>query len=270
MIAIKKTGTLLKTNEKGYLISECGSDKLQEPWQGACKDMVRLYQENVGSALHSVYVRGSLPRGRALERISDVDSFAVVREPLSEGDFRWTEKARSELLKKYPFVADFEFHWVPLQPLLTAPGLYSYRFIIKVLSLCLWGKDLGTEIRPFKPDMRLALAFYGNIREVLGEAMAFLKQNPDPKSTQACCTWTMKRLIRTGFALHIAEEKTFTRDLYPAYEIFAQHHPDQAKNMEQALHWAINPEADPKKVLEFLEGFGTWVVEEAEKIFRGL
>lgn len=270
MTAIEKTGSLLKIDEKGFLISECDPGHLQEPWRGACEEMVGLYQENLGAALHSVYVRGSLPRGRALEGISDVDSFAVVREPISEGDFSWTQQARRELLKRYPFVADFEFHWVPLQPLLTAPGLYSYRFIIKVLSLCLWGKDLKSEIRPFKPDMRLALAFYGNIREVLGEAKAFLKQGPDPKSTQACCTWTMKRLIRTGFALHIAEEKTFTRDLYPAYEIFAQHHPDQAKKMEQALNWAINPEGDPNKVLEFLEGFGAWLVEKAENIFRSL
>ena len=63
------------------------------------------------------------------------------------------------------------------------------------------------------------------------------------------------------------KENEYTRDLYPAYKIFSKHYPEKESEIRQTLEWAINPIVDKEKIINFLEGFGMWVVEEDKRIF---
>lgn len=75
----------------------------------------------------------------------------------------------------------------------------------------------------------------------------------------------MKILVRAGLALVIVEENLYTRDLYPAYTLFAKYFPEKEHEMRQALQYAIDPTDNPEEIVEFLNKFGSWMIIQAEK-----
>jgi len=75
----------------------------------------------------------------------------------------------------------------------------------------------------------------------------------------------MKIIVRTGLALVITKENTYTRDLYPAYKMFSKYYPEKESDMRKALEYAITPIIDTNQLLSFLNEYGTWMVSEADK-----
>lgn len=68
-----------------------------------------------------------------------------------------------------------------------------------------------------------------------------------------------------GGALVIVQEQSYTRDLFPAYELFSKHYPKKEKEMRTALWYAINPLSISEEILKFLDHFGNWKETETEK-----
>jgi hypothetical protein len=71
------------------------------------------FVENLGENLYSVYVRGSVARGLAIDGVSDVDTFALVKPSFSSERIRWQKTdfqsdIAESIQKKYDFVADVE------------------------------------------------------------------------------------------------------------------------------------------------------------------
>ncbi|MFD2452951.1 hypothetical protein [Ideonella paludis] len=130
--------------------------------------------------------------------------------------------------------------------------------MIKTQSLCLWGEDLAPSLPGYRPGPALA----AHAHQLQADLQAFQAECPEGDTAEMAqdirewCQWIMKRVVRSGFELTMARERTYTRDLYPCYTAFACHYPERAPQMRQALQWAIAP-ADTKQPLEqFLEDFG--------------
>lgn len=269
MPPIAKIGSFLNTDSEGYLLNECRLEFIREPWKQAVEEIRQAHLKHLPEKIHSLYLRGSLPRGKAIEGISDIDTFAVINTRAGNLDFSWIEPLRKELLQKYPFVSDVEFHFILHQKVLRELGYLSYRFIIKNLSLCLEGEDLAPALPRYKPGLNIAFAFHGNIQEVLSQAKEKIQNSVNDEATRRRCQWVMKRILRTGFSMLMGKEKVYTRDLYPCYEVFSKNYPEQEPQMRQALEWAVNPVSDQEKILEFLNTFGDWVAAEARQYFSG-
>ncbi len=79
MIEIQKHGAVLHTDPDGYLIPDVSLDNIVPPWDEAVDFIKNAYIGHLGESLHSVYIRGSVARGLAVEGISDLDSFALAR-----------------------------------------------------------------------------------------------------------------------------------------------------------------------------------------------
>ena len=78
----------------------------------------------------------------------------------------------------------------------------------------------------------------------------------------------MKRILRTAFELVMEKEESFTRDLYPCYELFSKNYPEKEKEMKEVLFLAINNTDDKEKILEILNGIGIWITEKVENIYN--
>lgn len=267
MATILKKGRFLQTDAEGFLVNEARLENIVPPWKEGVEETKQAYLHHLPGRIHSVYLRGSIPRGEAVQGISDLDTLAVTLPGPEPLDLSWIGPFKSTFLKKYPFVSDVEFQFFPLDSLLNAPSDLTRRFIVKTLSVCLYGEDLSAKIRPFKPDLSVAYAFHGGIQQDVAMALIGFRQVKNPAQIRQGCTWIMKRLLRAGFSLFMTEEKTYTRDLYLCHEVFARHHPERKAEIRQALEWAVNPTEDVAVLSRFLEDFGKWVGRTAQARF---
>lgn len=268
MEKLQEIGSFLDLDKDGFLGKECDLKKLCSPWTEAVSEIVRAYLKHHAKNIHSIYLRGSLPRGLAIEGKSDIDTFALVHGTPKNLDLSWIQAFKSEFLKKFKGAQDLEMHFFPVEPTLNQMGFFSLRFTIKHLSVCLYGEDLGASIPPFKPDLRIAYAFHGMLGEEINQVEKWLKTKRKPEDIRRACQWIMKRIVRTGFAIVIHFEKTYTRDLYYCYEGFSKHYPQKSAEMFQALQLAITPSEDEAFILATLKGIGEWLADEARTVYR--
>lgn len=267
MNKVIKIGRLLKTDKDGFIISESSADKIASPWKEAVEEIKNVYLKHLDDVVHSIYVRGTVSRGEAIEGISDIDTFAVIRKKPGKIDRSWVKDTRKMLEQKFNFSTGVEFGFVTYNELFEDDGLFNNRFTIKTQSACIYGEDLAQTIPPFRADIKTASHFHRNLKKILGNTKKGITNNPDKEDIREWCRWAMKRIIRAGFVLVMDKEQTFTRDLYPSYELFSKHFPDQEPKMKMALDLAINPIDDPNEIANLLDNFGVWMEEQVERKF---
>jgi|GEM_PF-331300 len=264
---IEKRGRFLNIDSEGFFINDCDIKKIRSPWKEAVEAIKQSYLKNLVGIVHSIYIRGSVARGEGIEGVSDIDSLAVVYGNPNSLDLSWVQKSQKSFKERFPFSPYVEFDFVPYESLLREKGYFSRRFIIKVLSTCVYGEDLAAQISKFRPSLNIAFFFHGNINQVLNQAMQKIRDSTQPDQIRAHCAWVMKRILRTGFGLTIEKEQAFTRDLLLCYEIFSKYYPEQESQMRQALEWSVNPTDQKKTILDYLSSFGIWLADEAKKKF---
>lgn len=226
-----------------------------------CREVDRRLRAQWGEALHSVYIRGSLAKGRAVAGYSDLDSFGVLRAGVDEGDSgEWARSLEAEIVQSFPIVAGVEFGIVPLEEIPDSTNIYA--FIVKTEAACLYGESFAERLEPYRitPDIAFQTQWFGRHlalfwREYTDETEA---ERPD------FIVWLMRRFLRLGMKLVMIGEERLTRDLYFCYESFAKHYPEQERSMYRALELVINPEAGPETE-GFIRHFGDWLERESER-----
>jgi uncharacterized protein len=264
-IQVRRIGSYLEVDEHGYLQSRADAATIKGDWRLAVQMLVDAYLETWGKNIHSIYVRGSLAKGLAVEGISDIDSFAVLMpgevQTVSYDEFSvWAEKVEKGVQETFPFVAGIEFGLETFEGVRERENIYT--FIIKTEAACIYGESLVDGIEPYKlsPEVAFQTRFF---EQHLGQFTAEYSREPETDKP-AYIVWLMRRFLRLGMELVMIDEKRYTRDLYLCYESFAKHYPEQAAEMYRALELAINPKTG--QVTESLvQEFGTWLTGEANR-----
>lgn len=263
MVDILPIGTLQPINEEGNIVNTAKIQLIVSPWSDAVNSMIGCYQNHYGESLHSVYVRGSVPQGTAVEFLSDIDTIALIEASDEQVHHSWRGPFLEELKKTYPFATDFELEPLPKTNVLESDNYFTDRFLLKNTAVCVFGDDVIPKIPEFAPTKEVAKQLHGFYEKDLMNVIQKVQNNTAQK-TDSLCTWIMKRTVRTGFAIVMEAEKAYTRDLYPCYRIFSKHYPEKEKNMLQALSWAINPNRNHPQLLAFLNTFGSWLAGEVK------
>lgn len=216
---------------------------------------------HLNDQIHSIYLRGSLPRALAIDGLSDVDTFALIRKdntPWKKAD--WQPILENSLQTTYPFVKEVEImlssyhnNFFKANPKLS--------MILKTQSCCIWGEDIIPSLPKFKPGKAMML----NYRWIEDDVNSFLKKE---KYEPIDCKEIMKVMIRTGFELVMERENSYTTDLFPCYESFSKYYPDKKADMLQALHLFLNPATNNSNLKSFVEKLGTWLSQEVQKVIE--
>ena len=263
---IKRIGNYFETDAQGYLMNRANLQGNQPQWLEVVDAVKNLYLESWGEVIHSIYVRGSLAKGLAIDAVSDVDSFAVVKPKTFESlperrEIRaWRLNSGNALQAKFPFITGLEAGLNSHEDVTSTDLDNVYGFIIKVEGTCIHGEDLAEHIAPYKPHHRMAF----QTRYIHRHINVFFDEFPDTDNDDKrdLMIWMMRRFVRLGMEFVMTEEQRFTRDLYLCYESFSKHYPEMEKDMYQALELAINPRTDDKSVA-FVKTFGDWLISEA-------
>jgi len=264
MTEIQKTGDFLRTDKQGHIVNTARVDLIPEKWKPAVDAIVQKAKEQYGDDLHSVYLRGSVAKGKVVENVSDIDTYIIVDLPNEEIDRSWATPFKKELIKKYPFVSDVELIITPLAGLENRKG---QKIMIQTQSVCLYGTDLAAQLSPIKPGTG-SVQHAQHIERDIHKTKEELQKDLEDGEIRKECTWIMKRILRTGCELVMERSGKYTRDLYPCYEVFAEYYPEKEKEMWRVLELAINPVAEKEEIQNALSGIGAWISKEVAHIFR--
>jgi predicted nucleotidyltransferase len=262
MAEILPLGRFYETDGQGCLINESRVSSIQAPWLAAVDDAKERCIRHFSDRLQSLYLRGSVPRGLAVEGVSDIDFVVLLRDDAkaADDDREWAASAREELKKLHPFASDIEYAVSPAADYLA----YAIaKVTIKVRACLLYGDDLAVSLAPVKPDASLARALDYRLRESLEQFT--VEARPMAELEQDAVRWIAKRIVRSGMSLVLARTQRFSPDLYPQYRCFSECYPQHEATMRRALELAINADFRSPDDDSLLSEFGPWMVGELKR-----
>ncbi|MEM9542579.1 MAG: hypothetical protein AAGA60_24190, partial [Cyanobacteria bacterium P01_E01_bin.42] len=230
-------------------------------WQRECVEIL-------GSRVISVYLRGSIPRGLAIEGVSDLDGLAIVSslDGLEQQQTALRELGR-KLRSQYPVCTAIETQIVPEAELWDKQR--SWGILLKTQGLPLWGVDHRPQLPPVTIGRNL-IHHAWRLRQDIHNTRQWLRQ-PELSHKRAIpliqhkCAWLCRSIVRSGFELVMEREQAYTRDLYLNYAVFARYFPAREREMRRALQLAISPSAQRSGLLVFWREFGHWLTEQIDR-----
>ncbi len=265
MTTISEIGSLCVTDRDGYIINHSDWKKINPIFLPVIYDVVNTYSTHLQDDLHSVYIRGSIPKGIGIEGVADLDTIAVTKQNLNKPQLKRLKEVEQELNQKHTCVDGIELSFYGIEDILNTSSFSIISFILKTHGICVFGEDLIPQLPRYKADEALANDHLIHLQGQIKNACDDLQDNSDMEDIKDCCKWIMKIIVRAGLALVITKANSYTRDLYPAYKLFSEYFPEKENDMKKALEYAITPIIDVNLLLSFLNEFGTWMVSEAEK-----
>lgn len=220
MSQILPIGGLQKTDKNGFIIGKPTEDDIKTPWKEVVSEIRNAYLQEMHPSIHSLYVRGSVAFGNAIEGISDIDTLAVIFGQPSKTSHNWSAHEKERLEKKFDFVTSVDLQFISYDKLMHDFEAFNDRFTIKTQSVCVYGKDLAGSLPTFKADLETARKLRSNLKGAIQHTLNNIINNPHKPYIKEWCRWIMKVLIRSGFLLVMDKEQSYTRDLYPCYTLF--------------------------------------------------
>ncbi|MGB7999022.1 MAG: nucleotidyltransferase [Anaerobacillus sp.] len=257
---IKPIGSFYRVDHEGYIVNDTSWEKIESTYRNAINRSVNLLTLQL--PLHSIYIRGSVPRGNGIEGVSDLDFIVISEQDANE---EIIEKVERKLTKEFPWLNGIEVSYSSLHNLNDLDSFTIIPFMLKTSSLCVYGKDITDKLPRYKIDRALANDHLIQLEKHIEQAKFELDGHQDEEDIADCCGWIMKIMVRSGLALVMEYKRRYTRDLYPAYQLFSSIYPHRELDMKQALTYAIHPSRSPEEIVRFLDGFGKWMINEADQ-----
>lgn len=273
-VEVRNLGSCLEVGRDGFLEKNVSKDLIQPRWRPLVEKVIEFYRSEAGENLLSVYVRGSVAKGSAVEFVSDLDSFCITKQKFRPSD-EACGRFRKLVQEEFPFCNGVELTGSSLELLevLIAPKKRNiWQELIKTQSVCVFGKDLADQIQAFELKDMVAHSYWieREIETLPSKMRAAMAPNDSDDSVEQLCTWIMKRVVRVGFEIVMLRENKWTRDLYPCFESFSRYYPEKKSVMLKAVHLALNPSAKSEDTLELIDEFRPWLFEEIKTNVPGV
>ncbi|MBO1581653.1 nucleotidyltransferase [Bacillus sp. XF8] len=270
MSIIKKIGRFCPVDGTGYIINDSHINNIQPVFLRVIQEVKDICFRLLQDDLHSIYIRGSVPRGIGIKGIADIDTIILVRKDPKKIDLEWIESVEQQLLQKFDCISGVELSFYDVEEVIHSAHFSFISFMIQTHGVCIFGEDIRPRLPKYKVSKELAYEHLIHLQAQIEQAREELIHNEGREDIKDCCRWIMKIVVRAGLALTIDREGLYSRDLYPAYEMFSMHFPEQEQNMRKALQYAIDPLDDTMGILVFLETFGNWMINESNNYLSNI
>jgi len=256
---IQAIGKFFPVDAQGFIQNPCNQSLIATDFLPIINVIIKKYQSELGADLHSVYLRGSIPRGFAKEHIKDIDTFALLqRQDIKWQQAVWAGDLEKEITENFDFQGEIEV-------MLTTwyKDFYKYNprmaMVIQTQSLCIYGEDISSSLPRFKVGKDLML----NYNWLAQDVQSFINKKDIEK---ADIELLMKVLLRVGMELVMQREGKYTPDLYLCYHTFSKYYPQWEAEMRQALDYFLNPRNDSSVMRQFVKRFSPKVINEVQKV----
>lgn len=238
---MKPIGTYYPIDAEGRVQNRASTDNIRPPWDELVEEVIAVYRTQLADDLHSVWIRGSVPAGTAVEGVSDLDSFAFC---LNSNPFwsspTWAGSAAAQLSSKYPFVQGIEFITTPWRANISTkyPQLLP---MIKTQAVQIAGQKINLPgPQPHLRDLKR------NGRWIEDDWKAFKQRNDDSEAMRTF----IKTFIRGTFEEIMEREGKYATDLYPCIESISIYRPDWREDLEEMVEIFCIPEGKGNRLEE--------------------
>ncbi|MCM3239354.1 nucleotidyltransferase domain-containing protein [Heyndrickxia oleronia] len=257
MIEIGKLHAGYGLDPNGFIVSDVSRDKIDDVYMPCIRESVerlkRLFQEQ----LHSVYMYGSVARGEAIVKKSDLDLIAMFETKLSSVQLSELKQLAGELSQNYRSlvrevgiaVADYEY--------MMDPSNYYENAFLKELCVCVYGEDLGEKFGPYTLTSEIAIRFNGDIYEALNRTLKRLETSSE-EDFKIFAQAFARKLIRTYYSMVMVRSQIWTTRLHEQSEVFIHHFPEKESIIRTLLDWIDVPPTNQEAVYELFKSEGDW------------
>ncbi len=243
---IRPIGGFQPLDANGFLINTASIEKIAPKYLPIIQQVVSKIQQVYEKKWLSIYLKGSVPRGLAIEYVSDIDILVIHTAETISTD--WQTAFKQNILKEYPFVSRLDIKHFTYAQLRKSK---SMKFVIKTQSVLLAGLDLTAQMEPFRisEDSQLILPqLEGDLRY----AKLQIPSCPNELELKKIGSWVAKRVLRGAFEAIMVENQQYTRDLYYCCEALRIHAPQNRQLYEKWLQWYLEPMSDAPTLLKFI------------------
>ncbi|WP_214799852.1 nucleotidyltransferase domain-containing protein [Exiguobacterium sp. s50] len=195
--------TRLGTDEAGYVINQTDVIRIQPMFRPVLDAVIQLLREEFAEALHSVYVYGSVGRGTAVVRRSDLDVTVIVKR---EVDVDVLKRRTMLLVQEHPEVVKIDYDIGLLDTVLEPTNHVEWGFWLRHMCACVDGTDLSHRFPYMKPDERISRALNRDLFDQLREARVKLTTR---RMTENGKRSLVKRMIRGAYLTINVEDQSF-------------------------------------------------------------
>lgn len=264
---------LLLIDKKGYVVNQGSEGKIQPEYKIVLDEIIKKATNWFGENVISMYIRGSVSVGRAIKNISDIDFIVITKDKLSEADIEWQINQIDYIEKKYPYLSIMDLTIITKDDLLSSNEYKNLSIYLKTQSACLYGEDIISRLLGVKPSRELALKMYSSLdKEIKRLRSIFSGELKEPtylnivRPLEFWCIWLSRVLLRSGLGLVMIKTPVYTQDLEDCYRLFSQEYMEHAKEMEQALIWAVNPTNNTEEIIKYIDLFIPKILKIWEEI----
>ncbi|TMW70370.1 nucleotidyltransferase domain-containing protein [Alteribacter natronophilus] len=247
-------------DRNGFIVSDVSLEKIDGIYLPCIRDAVGNLAKLFQDQLHSVYVYGSVARGEAVPRKSDLDIMALFNGRLSSDQSAEVKNAAGELSQKYGSlvrevgIAAGGFDYV------TDTQNYYEQAFLKELCVCVHGEDLRKQFGPYNLSAEIAISFNGDICRVFTRIMSRLEAASDEEFRTITQSFSRK-LIRTYYSMVMVRSRIWTTRLSEQAEVVIRHFPHKKTAVRTLKKWVDNPGMERASVYKLFKKEGKWTCE---------
>lgn len=249
---IKNIGSRIFANANGVLISNIDTHRLQPEWFAVAEEFVTHVIKEFHHKIHSMYLRGSVANGTAIQLISDIDFSIISFDPLSINEKESIQDIASKINSSNTFIARFDIDFYTVSEIVNT----KEKILLKLRSVCMYGDTITDKIADPRTGKDICVTLPGLETKIAKTRDEIACGMYASENVAATCKWMAKRVLRGGLELVSKRAGCYTRDLYPCWETFSQYYPQYKSDMWRVLNLAVYPSKnveDLKFVLELGE-----------------
>ncbi|MFG1953150.1 hypothetical protein [Micromonospora sp. NPDC048830] len=222
----------------------------------------RIAESFGGDRLHSAYIYGSIPRGTAIPRASDLDLLLALHAEPTETDRADVKRIEQDLDRSFAQIDGVGILLFSARTLLSERERHDLGFFVACLCTPLLGDDLADHLPRYRPTPLLARETNGDLSLALPRWRSRAAEAKTDSQRKALSRLVARRIVRTGFTLVMPRWGGWTSDLTEPAEVFGLYYPDRAEQMRRAAITGRAPSPDPAVLRELIDDLGPWLAAE--------
>jgi len=245
-------------DSNGFIVSDVSKVNIDDVYVPSIRESVESLKKLFHQKLHSVYVYGSVARGEAIAKKSDLDLIAMFDTKLSSVKLSELKKLSGELSQKYRSLVRDVGIAVAYYDYTVDPSNYYESAFLKELCVCVYGEDLGERFGPYKLTSEIAIRFNGDINEALNRTLKRLETASNEEEFKTFTQGFARKLIRTYYSMVMVRSQIWTTRLHEQSEVFIRHFQEKESVIRTLLNWIDEPPTDREAVYVLFKSEGEW------------
>lgn len=200
LMIISQEGYIWPMNENKNILNDSAPKKVDAIYHPLIAELKNRCLDNVKDRVHSLYLTGSVSRGRAIPGKSDLNTYAILREGDIGENLDWIERLEQELKEEYSYVSDVELRFYPWSRVFSKNiGVFlDIAFNVKTHSICIHGDSLAAKIPSFQLSSAVANNFIIHVQYNVEEARVDSRLDQSQNNLIFWCYKTIKVFYGLG------------------------------------------------------------------------